>query len=489
MRGRALLLSNRVYRDKRLAELPSAEADIEVLHRVLADPGIGDFAVATLGEAPCQDWREQIEAFFADAERDETLLLYVSSHAVKDQDAQLYFCATDTNLRRLLATGVSATFIQQSAFRSRSHKQIMLFDSCFAGAFARGYTFKSGDAVGSGEYFREGGGRIVITASDEMQYAFADDGASGSARPSVFTKHLAEGLRSGQADEDGLGVVTVDSLFRYVKQRVVAENPHQSPQIWTFALSGDIVVARNPAPRPAALPPRIAANMVHDDARVRALAATDLAALAQGASESMRLAALAALHTLADDDSRTVSRTAQDALAALGTAVPAPPAAVPVPVPVPAPEPARPPAVASEARPAPVLAAAPAQPGLRYRAGYWLGRHTLSPALAGALLLIYGLLPVVARSTDTVFLDFHASTCAALVAAGALFIVAERWLRNTPLRLLALALAGGASAYRSTNDWWPVELFGNAPDIVLLWGLLLIAALRWFWPARPPATA
>ncbi len=476
MRGRALLLANRNYRDGRLAELPSADADVSKLGEVLANPKIGNFDVATLVDASCQDWREQIEAFYADASHDETLLLFVSSHAVKDQDGQLYFCAQNTNLQRLLATGVSAEFTQQSAFRSRSRRQIMIFDSCFAGAFARGYTFKSGGAIGSGEYFRQGGGRIVITASDEMQYAFADAGMTGQSLPSVFTKHLVEGLKTGMADPEGLGHVTVDSLFRYVEQHVIAENPRQSPQKWTFALSGDIVVARNPNPRPAALPEHIIGMLSTPDTRVRVLAVADLGNLARSDRESLRLAALQALHLLSTDDSRRISEAALRELAASdpdsGGAAEAPPP--PIATTPPAIE-----KVSASAKDSQGVA-----PAFGYRLGNWLGRPGTVSLPVGLLWIFYGLAPFVFRDQDHIWSEEQNYGSLALIVCGALLVM-SRWMPLAkPIRALTFCLTALVFTHRSGFGSWPFTLLGNLGDTALLWLSLLSAAVAAFITER-----
>ena len=67
----------------------------------------------------------------------------------------------------------------------------------------------------------------------------------GSAARSVFTRHLVAGLRDGSADLDGDGDVTVDELYSYVHERVVAEMPRQRPKHQSD-VEGRIVLARNP---------------------------------------------------------------------------------------------------------------------------------------------------------------------------------------------------------------------------------------------------
>jgi len=476
MRGRALLISNRRYGDTRLAEIPSAEADVTALSGVLSDRNIGDFSVATLTDVSCQNWREALEEFYAEAARDETLLLYISSHGIKDQDGRLFFCATDTNVRRLLATGISTTFVQESAFRSRCKRQIMILDSCFAGAFARGYTLKSAGAIGSGEYFRDGGGRIVITASDEMQYAFGEGNASGEPKPSVFTRHLVEGLRSGAADQESIGYITVDSIFRYIEDRLLEEGAKQSPQKWAFGLSGDIIIARNPFPKPGKVPVEVGEMIHHPDPRVRIVAVSDLLRLAHSKREALRLAAVQALHALGEDDSRAVSNAAAKALAELLPSETQHPNVSDQKALAASPE-----SISSTtphgleiARTDSSISAVILKPPKFYKALFPIGVSKAARITIAVAFFGYGLSPFIFRSRDTILLNTQIITSVAVCAAAALLVITKRFRLLAPAGMLFLA---GLLAYRATFYWWPVQVFDNIADLFVLWCSLVIYAL------------
>jgi uncharacterized caspase-like protein len=156
----------------------------------------------------------EIEAFCDDRKRDDLLLLYFSGHGIKDADGQLYFATVDTqlvqhNVRR--ATAVSANFVNDVMSRSRSRQQILLLDCCYSGAFKRGMLTKGGKRVGACEHF-EGQGRIVLTASDALQYSFEGDQLEGEGVRSVFTRVLVQGLETGEADLDRDGCFSLATL-------------------------------------------------------------------------------------------------------------------------------------------------------------------------------------------------------------------------------------------------------------------------------------
>jgi hypothetical protein len=95
----------------------------------------------------------------------------------------------------------------------------------------------------------DGRGRVILTASTSMEYAFEGEELTGAGRPSVFTRAVVDGLRSGAADIDGDGQVSVDDLYEHVYERVRETTPNQTPSKWTFDVQGELVIARSPLGR------------------------------------------------------------------------------------------------------------------------------------------------------------------------------------------------------------------------------------------------
>ncbi|MFC4015030.1 caspase domain-containing protein [Nonomuraea purpurea] len=335
-RRMALIVANDEYRDPGLRRLRAPALDAEALARVLGDEGIGGFDVRTMLNESTAVINEAVEEFFADRHPDDLLLLHFSGHGVKDDSGELYFATPSTKLNRLGATAVAAEFVNRRMNRSRCRRIVLLLDCCYAGAFARGAMPRAGTDLHVEDQFG-GRGRVVITASNALEYAFdgPDLADTRDTSPSVFTSALVEGLETGEADRDQDGYVGIHELYDYVFDRVRTVTPNQTPGKWTFDVQGDLVIARRgrPVDRPAPLPPELQEAIDHPIATIRAGTVDELARLRRSRHAGLALAARLALEGLADDDSRMVSAAATRAL---GTDAPAPDPALPLSPPPPA---------------------------------------------------------------------------------------------------------------------------------------------------------
>jgi hypothetical protein len=253
----ALILASSEFDDATLRRLTAPPQDAEDLRQVLSDPEIGGFEVTTYTNAASSTLSESIEAFFDGRRRDDMLLLYYSGHGIKDLEGRLHFAARNTRSDRLRSTAIPASFIHDVMANSRSRRQVLVLDCCHSGAFARGMVAKSGDRVGIGERL-QGRGRIVLAASDAMQYAFEGTEVTGGAASSMFTRSLVSGLRTGTADLNHDGYVSLDELYDFVHEEVVRLTPQQRPAMWAFDVHGDLWIARSPhvatTPAPADRP-------------------------------------------------------------------------------------------------------------------------------------------------------------------------------------------------------------------------------------------
>jgi hypothetical protein len=213
----------------------------------LTDPKVGDFEVEVSLNEVESVIRRKLVAFFRTTGLDDVLLLHFSCHGLKDDFGHLFFATPDSELESLEATAVDSDFVRRQIDRSRSRRIVVLLDCCYSGAFTSSATRRSAAETIDLEGYFEGRGRAVITASSAMEYAFESGTLvpAESDRPSIFTHAVVTGLRTGVADRDGDGLVSVDDLYNFVFDEVRRETPAQTPGKWAD-LQGELYVARSP---------------------------------------------------------------------------------------------------------------------------------------------------------------------------------------------------------------------------------------------------
>src|SRR5690606_37816562 len=187
-----------------------------------------------------------------DRGRDDLLLLHISSHGVKNDDGELYFAASDTDRRLLASTAVSAEFLRTRMLRCRARSVVLLLDCCYSGAFLPG---AKGDTTVHLKDELAGRGRAVLTATNRTEYAREGERlAELDPEPSRFTGAVIKGLRSGEADRNGDGLISTHDLYEYVYDELRAAGVRQRPQLWA-QVERRLVIARSVrAPRQHPLP-------------------------------------------------------------------------------------------------------------------------------------------------------------------------------------------------------------------------------------------
>ncbi len=317
----ALVIGNTEYTDRNLTKLNAPQADAEQLANVLKDVRIGGFKdVQVLLNEPSSKVKQSIELLFRGKTKDDLLFLYFSGHGIKDENGNLYLATSDTRHDFARSTGISANFIKESMDNSFSRRKVLMLDCCYSGAFIQGA--KSPSALGSRIYatdvFRGGGyGQVVVTASDTMQFAWEGNKIIGNTDNSFFTHYLIEGLRTGKADVDKDGRISVTDLYSYVYDKVIGK---QTPSISSTEMEGKIILARNPHPvaRPDLLPEGLEDALKSPHIWQREGAIIELGRLLNSNDSMKENTARFYLEKLAKDDSRKVSLTAQQVLSRYG---------------------------------------------------------------------------------------------------------------------------------------------------------------------------
>jgi hypothetical protein len=327
MAGRrlALIVATDEYQDPGLRRLRAPAQDAEALAGVLADPELGAFEVDVLRNGTSSTIGERVETLLSGGKADDLIVLHFSCHGLKDDTGELYLAATNTRPALLASTAVDSALVNRLMRRSRAQRVVLFLDCCYGGAFERGMVPRAGGVVDVADQFspREeelggGRGRVVITASNAMEFAFegTDLADSIATQPSIFTGALVEGLTSGEADRDQDGMVSLGELYDYVFERVRKESPNQTPGKWEFGLQGELILAKNPqrVVVPAPVPADLLALIDHPFPATRLGSVDVLARLAEGMNLPVAAGARDVLERMVNDDSRAVARAAAEAV-------------------------------------------------------------------------------------------------------------------------------------------------------------------------------
>ena len=315
----ALLVATDSYQDSGLSRLAAPSGDIGQLAAVLGNPAIADFEVTQLYNRPNAEVGKAIGNFYRDRRRDDLILLYFTGHGIKDDYGQLYLAMIDTDRDNLHFTGIRGDQIRLAMEGCRSRQNVLVLDCCYAGAFPAGSGVKSDTAVHALEQL-SGRGSVVLTSSDATQYSFEGNQLTKTGPTSIepepsslFTRFLVEGLRTGQADLDGDGNITLDELYSYVHDHVTQEQPQQRPKK-KEDVEGHITVAQNIH---WTLPLHITTALSSPYAVAKLTALEELRSRYNGGNAIVQQRVLEAIRELTEDDSRQVSNAANQFLSAV----------------------------------------------------------------------------------------------------------------------------------------------------------------------------
>ncbi len=251
MAKRALLIGVSDY-EPGLEALPAAVQDVLAMQQVLTHPAIGGFEpdhVSVLQNPERQRMEDAIYALFADRQKTDLLLLYFSGHGVLADNGEFYLTSRLTRKeggRLVLPTAVAARSVQDWMGQSRAQRKVIILDSCYSGAFAKGVQAKDSGSLNP-EQFLGGKGTAILTASTSSQYALTQTGFELS----IYTHYLVEGLRTGGADQDDDGMISAEELHRYASGKVQEAAPAMTPEFYPVRDGSKILLAKSPKDDPA----------------------------------------------------------------------------------------------------------------------------------------------------------------------------------------------------------------------------------------------
>jgi WD40 repeat protein len=231
----AYLVANQDFRrDSGLANLRGPLNDIASLANVLGDPSLGQFEVKTFVNSTSFAIKAAIDEELEMSGKGDLILVHYSGHGKLDRLGNLCLATSDTRAAALQATSIPSRQLRDLAANSDCEAMVLILDCCYSGAAT---SEARGDIESQLISLENASGFYILSASSEIQTT--NESAEGGITVGEFTSSFLDGIRTGQADYDLDGKISLYDLFRYVKSKI----KHQSPKLFAARAGGDPIIS------------------------------------------------------------------------------------------------------------------------------------------------------------------------------------------------------------------------------------------------------
>jgi WD40 repeat protein len=242
--------------------LKYAADDAHALYDLLTNPALGpaafhpkDVKLLLDEQATGQAINTGLRDFLQKARENDFVLFFFAGHGAPDPNRllDLYLLAHDTDPDNIAGTGLLMEHVRESISQIPARDVLVLTDACHGAALGgiagmRGVKENPIHQVFLEKLIHASGGLAILTASEAAQASYENErwGNHG-----VFTYFLLQGLR-GDADADHDGIVSLDEIIEYVRERVKTATesrqiPAVGPTSFDRQLPLSIVIPQNPA--------------------------------------------------------------------------------------------------------------------------------------------------------------------------------------------------------------------------------------------------
>jgi hypothetical protein len=183
--------------------------DAAALADVLVQPVVGAYRVKRLDSPRASVAMAEITQQLRSARRRDTLLIYFAGHRIRAGN-ELFLCARDTDPRDPWRTAIPVSKLRGEIDASKLRHVMVIVDSSSATVHAEPASL---DGLRGRTY--------TLLASTNSRPVQVVDAPGKTRTSSAFTRALIDGLWRGEADYDNSGVVTLDELREFVRQRML----------------------------------------------------------------------------------------------------------------------------------------------------------------------------------------------------------------------------------------------------------------------------
>jgi Caspase domain/WD domain, G-beta repeat len=230
--------------------LPGVEKDLESLQQVLVNPRIGNFVNVDIALNPdSPTMATKIEHFLSNCPADSLALLYFSGYGILDRYGTLYLSsnASSRNAQSKIvrSTFVSTDFLKAVMQDCPAKQLVLILDICISKETSLYQTDPNQPIETIRQQLSSPDYTILVSST-----AIHDTGVQKGANPSVYTYYLVEGLKTGIADTNHTGIITVGKWHNYAKQKLQIASPALRPTLYGPPEQKQIQVAFAPRNEP-----------------------------------------------------------------------------------------------------------------------------------------------------------------------------------------------------------------------------------------------
>jgi S-DNA-T family DNA segregation ATPase FtsK/SpoIIIE len=221
-----------------LADLSAPERNVEGLAAVLSEVRSTPFqTVQRLKNVSHHEVLDALLDLAQMAQKDDFVLVYFAGHARLDTQDRLYLAASNTQSDLLGSTALALEQIKDVIDTCPSTRIILILDCYYSTVTGAPVALQA--VAEQMRWAASGRGKYILSAAPTEPA-----GQEPPAAPeSTLTQHLIEGLRTGHADIDRVGFMTIDQLYRYACAKVLQASG-APPMKWDLSGRGGLILAR-----------------------------------------------------------------------------------------------------------------------------------------------------------------------------------------------------------------------------------------------------
>ncbi|HEY3360660.1 MAG TPA: SUMF1/EgtB/PvdO family nonheme iron enzyme [Methanosarcina sp.] len=235
-----LIIGTNEYLFSDFSNLEFAINDSRELLNLLKDPQLCAFdEVIDLTDKTSSEVSLEIEKTLKNAKSNDLILIYFSGHGTLDFENELCLCFKNTNLESKLTTSLNFSLINKCRRQSPCQSVVVILDCCYS--FAAGIR---GDSLEETLSEYSGSGTVILSSTGSAGSPLAKE--DKDLKHGIFTYYLLDGLRSGDADEDSDGVISIEELYNYAQKNTVSRSCKSQIPKKGGEFEGKIIIGQNP---------------------------------------------------------------------------------------------------------------------------------------------------------------------------------------------------------------------------------------------------